>query len=379
VLYGDMPLLTPPTVSQLLDAFATASPAIAMLTLEVGPRSDTMGFGRVVRDAEGRVKAIVEEAVATPEEREIRELNCGIYCFRADWLWDHLMQLQISERGEYFLTDLIAIAADEGERVETVAAGDPTDVLGINDRLHLARAEAILRRRINDELMRGGVTLIDPATTYVHVGVQVAPDTVIYPNTYLLGDTSVGDDCILGPNTILSNTTVGPRCRIQASLLEDAALGADVTVGPFGHLRNGARLANGVHMGNFGEVKNSYLGPGTKMGHFSYVGDATIGANVNLGAGIVTCNFDGERKHATRIEEDAFIGSGSMLVAPVSIGAGSTIGAGSVVTHDVPPNTVVYGIPARVRRTAQRGEVEEQPEEAVGDEQRIAEEEESPE
>jgi len=374
VLYGDMPLLTPPTCTRLLDAFARTSPAIAMLTVEVPGPEHSMGFGRVIRDAQGRVTAIVEESVATPEQLQIRELNCGVYCFRADWLWDRLIYLRLSAKGEYFLTDLIGMAAVEGERIETVMAEDVEDVLGINDRIQLAQAEAILRRRINTELMRGGVTLIDPNSTYVEIGVRVAPDTVIYPNTYLQGDTSIGDDCIIGPNAILRDTTVGPRCRIVCSVLEDAQLGSDVTVGPFGHLRNGARLADGVHMGNFGEVKNSYLAPGVKMGHFSYIGDAMIGQNTNIGAGTVTCNFDGERKHNTIVEDGVFIGSGSMLVAPLTVGAGAKIGAGSVVTHDVPPNTVVYGVPARVRRRVYEEQVEEQPEEAKTEEERAAEE-----
>ncbi len=374
VLFGDMPLLSPPGVVRLLGAFAENLPAIALLTLTVPEGADSMGFGRVVRDREGLPAAIVEEVAATPEQLRIRELNAGISCYRADWLWDHLTGLQVSGKGEYYLTDLVAMAASEGEQVLTVSVEDPTDLLGINDRIHLAQAEAILRRRINTELMRGGVTLIDPASTYVEVGVRVAPDTVIHPNTYLLGDTSVGDDCIIGPNALLRDSTVGPRCQIVASMLDAAVLGADVSVGPFARLRNGARLDNGAHMGNFGEVKNSYLGPGTKMGHFSYVGDSTIGANVNIGAGTVTCNYDGERKHNTLIGEQVFIGSGSMLVAPVRIGPGAKIGAGSVVTHDVPADTVVYGVPARVQRKAQADEVAEQPEEAVSEERRVSEE-----
>lgn len=374
VLYGDMPLLTPPTVSQLLNVFATASPAIAMLTVEVGASGDTMGFGRILRDAQGRATAVVEEAVATPEQRLIRELNCGIYCLRASWLWDRLAGLRVSAGGEYFLTDLVAMAAGEGQAVETVAADDPEEVLGINDRLHLAGAESILRRRINDELMRGGVTLIDPASTYVEVGVRVGPDTVIYPNTYLQGDTSVADDCIIGPNSLLRDSKVGPRCRILSSVVEDSELGSDVRVGPFGHLRSGARLDDGVHVGNFGEIKNSYLGPGTRMGHFSYIGDATVGARTNVGAGTVTCNYDGERKHATRIGEGVFIGSGSMLVAPLEIGPGAKIGAGAVVTHDVPANAVVYGVPARVHGMRRAEQVAVQPEEAATEEQRVAEE-----
>jgi len=374
VIYADMPLLTPPSVSRLIDTFAEELPAIALLTLTIPEGGDSMGFGRVTRDAEGRVTGIVEEVAATPEQLRIRELNAGVSCYRADWLWEHLDRLRLSKKGEYYLTDLVEMAAQEGEQVVTVAVEDPDEVLGINDRILLAQAEAALRKRINTELMRGGVTLVDPATTYVEVGVRVAPDTVIYPNSYLLGDTSVGDDCIIGPNTVLRDTTVGPRCQIVASMLDAAVLGSDVSVGPFARLRNGARLDDGVHMGNFGEVKNSYLGQGTKMGHFSYVGDATIGANVNIGAGTVTCNYDGQRKHATVVGDGTFIGSGSMLVAPVRVGPGAVIGAGSVVTHDVPPDTVVYGVPARPHRKVQREQVEEQPEEAVSEERRMAEE-----
>ncbi len=374
VLYGDMPLLTPPTITSLLNAFAVASPAVAMLTLEIAPGAPSMGFGRVLRNGEGQVTEIVEESVATPEQLELRELNCGVYCFRAPWLWDRLTHLQLRRKGEYFLTDLIGMAVSEGERVVTVPVEDPDDVLGINDRLQLARAEAVMRRRVNAELMRAGVTLTDPQTTYVDVGVRIAPDTVIHPNTYLQGNVDISDDCIIGPNAMLRNTTVGPRCRIYNSVLEGASLGADVTIGPFGHLRSGARLDNGVHMGNFGEVKNSYLGPGTKMGHFSYIGDSTLGPDVNVGAGTVTCNYDGERKHATRVGEGTFIGSGSMLVAPLEIGPGAKIGAGSVVTHDVPANALAYGVPARQRGMVRSARVDVQPEEAQTEEERVAQE-----
>ncbi|MCL6430635.1 MAG: bifunctional UDP-N-acetylglucosamine diphosphorylase/glucosamine-1-phosphate N-acetyltransferase GlmU [Anaerolineae bacterium] len=364
VLYGDMPLLTPPTVSRLADCFASTTPAIAMLTLEIPPGGDTMGFGRVVRDAKGRVIRVVEEAFATPEELDIRELNCGVYFFHGPWLWDHLTRLQISPKGEYMLTDLVGIAVSEGERVEAVRVDDPEDVIGINDRLQLARAEEVLRRRVNQELMRSGVTLIDPATTYVEVGVRVAPDTVIYPNTYLLGNTEVGDDCILGPNTLLRNATLGPRCRVVASIVEDSALGAGVIVEPYGCLRGGARLDDGVRLGSFAEVKNSYLGPGTEVEHSSYVGDATVEANVRIGAGAVTCNRDGEERRATQIGEGALIGGGAMLVAPLVVGPGARVGAGSVVTHDVPPNTVVYGVPARVHRMAEDARIQTGPAEA---------------
>lgn len=373
VLYGDMPLLTPPTVSGLLSTFASTLATVTMLTLQIAPGADSMGFGRIVRDAQGRVTGIIEEVSATSEQLQIRELNCGVYCFRADWLWDHLTKLQASGKGEYYLTDLIGVAAAEGQRVEALPVSDPDEVLGINDRIYLSRAEAILRRRINVELMRGGVTLIDPETTYAEVGVRVAPDTVIYPNTYLQGDVSIGDDCIIGPNCLLRNSAIGPSCRITGAVIEDAVLGTGVTVGPYAHIRSGTHLEDNVHMGNFAEVKNSYLGRNTRMDHFSYVGDAMVGANVNIGAGAVTCDEDGERN--TEIGEGALIGGGAMLVAPIRIGPGAQIGAGAVVTHDVEANALVYGVPARPKGTARPEQIEIPPEDAASEEQRVIQEE----
>jgi len=227
-------------------------------------------------------------------------------------------------------------------------------VQGINTRSHLARAEGILRSRVNEALMVQGVTLVDPSTTYVEEGVRVGRDTVISPNTHLQGETVIGARCEIGPNTIIRDSVIGDDCRVLASVVERAQMDLGSEIGPFGHLRQGAHLGEGVHMGNFGEVKNAHLGPGVRMGHFSYVGDAEIGPDVNIGAGTVTCNYDGERKHRTEIGRGAFIGSGTMLVAPVSVGANARIGAGSVVTRDVPDGTLAYGVPARPR-----GEVED--------------------
>ncbi|RME05886.1 MAG: UDP-N-acetylglucosamine diphosphorylase/glucosamine-1-phosphate N-acetyltransferase, partial [Anaerolineae bacterium] len=296
---------------------------------------------------DGRVLAIVEEAHATPEQRAIRELNTGVFCFQADWLWDALGKIQPSPKGEYYLTDLVEIAVKEGRSVQALPVEDPVEVIGVNTRLHLAEATAQMQQRINQAWMLAGVTIVDPRSTYIEPDVRIGRDTVLWPGTLLEGDTVIGEGCEIGPHTRIQNAQIGDRCKITFSVIEQAVLEDDVDVGPFGHLRKGAHLARGVHMGNFGEVKNSYLGPGTKMGHFSYIGDATIGEDVNIGAGTITCNYDGERKHPTEIGDQVFIGSDTMLVAPLKIGKGARTGAGSVVTRDVPEDTLVVGVPAR--------------------------------
>jgi bifunctional UDP-N-acetylglucosamine pyrophosphorylase/glucosamine-1-phosphate N-acetyltransferase len=350
VTYADMPLLTADTLRRLVDRQRENSGPITILILV---DDDPRGFGRVIRDESGAVVRIVEEPVATPEELAVRELNAGVYCFAADWLWNHVDRIPLSQpKEEYYLTDMVGMAIDQGLRVEGVIAGDAAEVLGINTRVHLAEAESAMRRRINAGWMLRGVTIVDPATTYVEPGVTIGRDTTIWPNTHLRGETTIGQHCTIGPNTIVEDCQIGDRCRVLASVLEQAVMEDGADVGPFGHLRKGAHLGRGVHMGNFGEVKNSTLGPGVKMGHFSYVGDAEIESGANVGAGTITCNYDGARKHKTVIDEGAFIGSGTMLVAPVRVGKGAVTGAGSVVTHDVPDGSVAYGVPARVRKGA---------------------------
>jgi len=354
VITADMPLLTERTLRQVLNAHQSTgdqNTPITMLTVNtVEPR----GFGRVRRDQEKRVIGIVEEAQATPEQLTIQELNTSVYCFDADWLWEALLRIPLSPKGEYYLTDLVGTAIADGMSVQAVSLEDPEEAIGINNRVHLAEASAVLRERINRSLMLGGVTLIDPGATYVEAGVQVGQDTVIWPNTYLHGDTLVGRGCNLGPNTIIRDSHLGDNCRVLSSLLEGARLDDEVDMGPFARLRKGAHLGRGVHMGNFGEVKNSYLGPGTKMGHFSYVGDTTTGPEVNIGAGTVTCNYDGEQKHHTEIGAGAFIGSDTMLVAPVRLGEGARTGAGAVVTRNVSDYTLAVGAPARSIRKLEK-------------------------
>jgi bifunctional UDP-N-acetylglucosamine pyrophosphorylase/glucosamine-1-phosphate N-acetyltransferase len=229
-------------------------------------------------------------------------------------------------------------------------------MLGINTRVHLAEAEAALRARVNERLMLDGVTIVDPAATYIHPAVKIGRDTMIMPGTHLQGHTTIGTGCVIGPNALIQDSRIGDRCTVLATVIEGATLEDDVSIGPFGHLRKGAYLESGVHMGNFGEVKNSRLRQGVKMGHFSYIGDADIGEETNIGAGTITCNYDGVKKSKTVIGRNVFIGSDTMLVAPVTLGEGARTGAGSVVTHDVPPDTLVYGVPARIPGARPTGE-----------------------
>jgi len=347
VTYSDMPLIRVESLHALVETQARHLGPLTMLTVIASHPSD---FGRVVRNETGKVLAIVEVAQATPEQKRITELNPGAYCFKADWLWATLPRLPLSPKGEYYLTDLIGLAVAEGGDVATVVSEDEAEAIGINTRAQLAEAEAALRQRVNERWMAEGVTLIDPATTYIEPSAQLGRDTVVMPNTHIQGRSLIGEDCVIGPNTILRDTTIGDRCQVEYSVLEGAFLADEVKMGPFARLRPGARLERGVRMGNFGEVKNSTLGPGTHMGHFSYVGDATIGEHVNIGAGTITCNYDGVKKSRTVIEDHAFIGSDTMLVAPVTVGGRARTGAGAVVTKDVPPDSLAVGMPARVIR-----------------------------
>ncbi|MFQ5879309.1 MAG: bifunctional N-acetylglucosamine-1-phosphate uridyltransferase/glucosamine-1-phosphate acetyltransferase [Dehalococcoidia bacterium] len=309
VLQGDLPLLQPESLQRLMRRHAETG-AVATLLASGGQ----------------------PDAIA--------------YCFEAAWLWPRLAQLGRLHGDEATLVEALGLTL-AGEGVAVVSVDDATEAIDVDDRVRLAEAEAIMRQRICRRLMLAGVTIIDPATTYVDADVTIAADTVVLPNTHIQGHTAVGVDCRIGPNTIVVDSTIGDRCRITASVVEGAVLEEDVDVGPFSHLRPGAHLCAGVHIGNYAEVKKSRLGRGTRMGHFSYVGDAQVGDNVNIGAGTITCNFDGERKNETVIEDGAFIGSDTMLVAPVRVGKGARTGAGAVVTRDVPPESLVMGVPAR--------------------------------
>lgn len=351
VTYADMPLISLFTFQQILDTHQTHQAVMTMLTLH---SEKARGFGRLVRDENGAPQAIIEESVATPDQLEIQELNVGVYCFSAAWLWEALPRIPISPKGEYFLTDLLSLAVTDGKTVKTIALADADEAIGINNRIHLAEAEAALRKRINNHWMLEGVTIIDPATTYIESTVTIGRDSIIFPNTYIRGNTQIGMGCHIGPNTYIQDAQIGENCKLTFAVLEHAIVEDQVDIGPFAHLRKGAHLAQGVHMGNFGEIKNSYLGPGTKMGHFSYIGDATIGAEVNIGAGTITCNYDGVKKNPTEIGDNVFIGSDTMLVAPVQVGEGARTGAGAVVTKNIPEYSLAVGVPARVIRKLEK-------------------------
>lgn len=352
VCYADMPLLRGETLKKLVETQKQNKGPMTMLTVIA---DDPRGFGRIIRKVDGSVEAIVEEYVATPEQARIKELNVGGYCFDANWLWDALHRIPKNpKKGEYYLTDTVELATQAGLSVQPMVMDDLEEIIGVNTRIHLSEVEVAMRRRINREHMLNGVTMIDPASTYIEAGITIGRDTTLMPNTYLHGKTEIGEGNIIGPNSIIRDSKIGKRCKVLASVMEGALLEDDVDMGPFARLRKGAHLGNHVHMGNFGEVKDSYLAEGVKMGHFSYIGNAQIGANTNIGAGTITCNYDGEKKHPTEIGEDVFIGSDTMLVAPLKIGDGARTGAGAVVTKDVPEDTLVVGMPARAIRKFER-------------------------
>ena len=353
VTLADMPLLREESLKRLV-ALHQSSKSPVTMTSFIGEAA--RGFGRVVRDASGHVAAIVEQADATPEQLAIREYNVSAYCFDAEWLWSALARIPVSPKGEYYLTDTVSLAVEASFPVDALVLDDPDEAIGLNNRLHLAEAEKVMRKRVNAGWMLAGVTILDPDRTYIDAEVRIGRDTLILPNTYLRGQTVIGEDCEIGPDTTVIDSSIGNGVHLLASVLEQAEVRDHVTMGPYCHLRKGAVLDEGVHLGNFGEVKDSYLGPGTKMGHFSYIGNAKIGRDVNIGAGTITCNFDGENKNPTEIGDEVFIGSDTMLVAPVKIGDRSVTGAGSVVTHDVPDDTLVIGVPAKEIRKLEKSD-----------------------
>ncbi len=338
LLSGDVPLLRAETVRALLSHHVNTRAAATVLTATVA-RPD--GYGRIVRTG-GSISAIVEHKDATASERAIAEINSGVYAFDLAPLFGALRQVGSSNaQGEYYLPDLVRVFRGQGLAVETVSLSDAREILGVNSRKELAEVSAILRDRKNDELMASGVTIVDPATTWVEADVVIGPDTVLHPGVYLEGHTRVGSGCEIHSGVRIIDSTVGDRvvinnfCVIRQSAIENGAV-----VGPFAQLRPASKVSENAHVGNFVELKNTTLGRGSKANHLTYLGDATIGEKVNVGAGTITCNYDGVAKHPTIIEDGAFIGSDSQLIAPVRVGKNSYVAAGSSITEDVPPDSL---------------------------------------
>jgi len=350
VLCGDAPLIRPQTLRRLVREHRRAKAAATVLTAEI---TQPFGYGRIVRDAADarRVRAIVEEKDATDEQRGITEVNSGAYCFALAELWPTLARVgNRNRKGEYYLTDVVALLAEEGKVVRGVRAEEATEILGINSRRELALAEAALNRRSLYALMDAGVTLLDPASTWIEPSVKVGQDTVIFPGTRLTGRTVIGRDCIIGPGTHIEDSRIGSRTKIRLSALEQCRVEDEVRIGPFSHVRPGTHIATGAYIGNYAELNRSRVGRKAKVGHVSYLGDATVGEDANIGAGSITANYDGVNKHRTFIGKQAFIGSGTVIVAPGRIGQGALTGAGSVLKRNtvLPPCTVAVGVPARV-------------------------------
>ncbi|MDE2844639.1 MAG: bifunctional UDP-N-acetylglucosamine diphosphorylase/glucosamine-1-phosphate N-acetyltransferase GlmU [Chloroflexota bacterium] len=350
LLGSDSPLLRQESLQQLVEQHQASGSAMTMLT---APDMLAPDLGRVLRDEEGRIVALVEAADSDEDAWAPAEVNAGAYCFSRTWLEATLPRIAPSASGEIYLTSLVGLAAQDGDVVDSVASELPEEIFGVNDRIQLAQVETVMRWQILETLMRSGVTVQDPGSVYIDAGVAIGCDTVIRPNTSVLGNTAIGEGCEIGPNAVIQDSRIGNDCRVTASMLEEATLEDGIDVGPFSHLRPGSHLETGVHLGNYVEVKESRLGRGVLAGHFSYLGDATVGAGTNIGAGTITCNFDGKDKHRTSIGESAFIGCDTMLVAPVSVGDRAATGAGSVVTRDVPRNLLAVGVPARIRANNQ--------------------------
>jgi bifunctional UDP-N-acetylglucosamine pyrophosphorylase/glucosamine-1-phosphate N-acetyltransferase len=341
VLPGDMPLLSVETIERLVEHHRKSRAAATVLTAIV---AEPQGYGRVLRQG-GRVKRVVEDRDATDAEKKISEINTAVYCFAAGRLWSALGKVRPdNDQGEYYLTDVIGILSRAGARVDAVATVDPSEAIGVNDRKQLAAVTAMQRRRILDRLMEAGVTMLDPASTYIEDTVTIGPDTTIHPQVMIEGQSAIGSECVIGVGSHVSSCRIGdrvtllPYCVLRDSVIEDAAM-----LGPFCHVRPLSHVGPKAKVGNFVELKKSKIGRGSKVPHLSYVGDATVGEGVNIGAGTITCNYDGVHKHETTIDDHAFIGTNTSLVAPITVGEGAYIGAGSTITKDVPPGALAVG------------------------------------
>jgi bifunctional UDP-N-acetylglucosamine pyrophosphorylase/glucosamine-1-phosphate N-acetyltransferase len=349
VLYGDCPLLTPATIQSLLAAHDAAAPSATLITTVL---DDPTGYGRIFLDALGRVVDIIEEKAATVEQKSLKQINSGIYCFEAAHLWSALERVTPNPAsGEIYLTDLVKLLRSEGHYTVPFELNDPAEMMGINTRVELAEVDAILRARKTRQLMLSGVTIQKPDTVTIDCDVEIGQDTVIGPFAQILGRTTIGRECSIGASSIVENSTLGDGVKVfPFSSIQDSTLDDNAEAGPYARLRMNAHLENNAHVGNFVELKKTSLGAGSKAMHLAYLGDSTIGAKANIGAGTITCNYDGVKKSPTVIGDGAFVGSNSTLVAPVEVGAGSYVAAASVVTHPVPPDALAIGRARQVNK-----------------------------
>ncbi len=346
VICGDTPLITNETIEALLKYHQEHKAKATILTANT---NNPTGYGRIVRDHKGMVQRIVEHKDATDEERMITEINTGTYCFDNAALFAALKHVgNQNVQGEYYLPDVIEILQTNHEVIAAYQTADFSETVGVNDRVALAHAEAIMKERINEKHMRNGVTIIDPSNTYIGADVTIGIDTIIKPGTILAGKTTISNDCQIGPNSEIIACTIGENTVIKQSVVMNSEIGADVAIGPFAHIRPDSNISDEVKIGNFVEVKKATFGKGSKASHLSYIGDAEVGSDVNLGCGSITVNYDGKNKFLTKIEDGAFVGCNSNLIAPVTIGKNSYIAAGSTITHNVPENALAI---ARERQT----------------------------
>jgi bifunctional UDP-N-acetylglucosamine pyrophosphorylase/glucosamine-1-phosphate N-acetyltransferase len=355
VLSGDVPMIRVETLKKLIAHHNNSGATCSILSVRL---ENTTGYGRIIRDENDSFRKIVEQRDAGDEERQVKEINSGIYCFEARELFRALRKVEpANEQGEYYLTDVPEIILANGGKVSVYLHDDPREVSGINTRAELAEFENLMRRTAVRRLMLdGGVTFIDPSHAYISSEAQIGRDSIIYPNVTIEGKSIIGEGCVIRSGARITNSRLGDGVVVKDhSVIIDSEVEANCSVGPFAHLRMNAKLEEKVTVGNFVEVKKSRLKRGTKAQHLTYLGDATIGERTNIGAGTITCNFDGTNKHETIIEEDVKVGSDTMLVAPVRVGARSVTGAGSVVTKDVPPDSLVAGVPAQVKKKLNRG------------------------
>ena len=356
VMYGDTPLIRPETINSMLGHHENTNAKATVLTAIA---DNPFAYGRIIRDVNGKLVKIVEEKDATEQEKKIKEINSGIYCFDNKLLFERLEKVKNdNKQGEYYLPDVLGLIREQKEIIETYLCEDFDETFGVNDRVALAYAENVMRNRINTKHMLAGVTLVDPTNTYIAPNAVIGRDTTIYPNVTIKSNTVIGEDCQIKPNSYLENVKIGNGVKVLSSTISDSKIGDYTSVGPYAHIRNNCELGEHVRVGNFVELKNTTYGDGSKTAHLSYLGDAEIGSNTNIGCGTITVNYDGKNKYKTKIGNDAFIGCNSNLIAPLEIGDGAVVAAGTTVTENAPDDALVI---ARVKQENKMGYAKKMP------------------